>query len=55
MLIVLGVSVLVLAYVVAGYPLLLRLLVAIRGPKHVRRAEITPPVSLVISAFIGVA
>jgi len=44
-------SVLVLAYIVAGYPLLLRLLVAIRGPRRVRQAEITPPVSFVISAY----
>ena len=51
MLTVLLVSVFVLAYVVAGYPLLLRLLVAVRGPRRVRQADITPPVSFVISAY----
>ncbi|HEV8396212.1 MAG TPA: glycosyltransferase, partial [Vicinamibacterales bacterium] len=45
------VSVIVLAYIVAGYPLLLRLLVAIRGPRRVQQAEITPPISFVISAY----
>jgi cellulose synthase/poly-beta-1,6-N-acetylglucosamine synthase-like glycosyltransferase len=51
MLTVLLVSVFVLAYVVAGYPLLLRLLVALRGPRLVTQADITPPVSFVISAY----
>jgi cellulose synthase/poly-beta-1,6-N-acetylglucosamine synthase-like glycosyltransferase len=51
MLTVLLVSVFVLAYVVAGYPLLLRLLVAVRGPRHVRQADITPTLSFVISAY----
>ena len=44
-------SVFVLVYVVAGYPLLLRLLVAVRGPRQVRQADITPTVSFVISAY----
>jgi len=51
MLVLLLVSVLVLAYVVVGYPLLLRLIVAIRGPRHVTQADITPSLSLVISAY----
>jgi cellulose synthase/poly-beta-1,6-N-acetylglucosamine synthase-like glycosyltransferase len=51
MLTVLLVSVFVLAYVVAGYPLLLRLLVALRGPRQVRQADIEPTVSFVISAY----
>jgi cellulose synthase/poly-beta-1,6-N-acetylglucosamine synthase-like glycosyltransferase len=45
------VSILVLGYVVAGYPLLLRLLVRIRGAKRVRQSDITPTVSFVISAY----
>jgi cellulose synthase/poly-beta-1,6-N-acetylglucosamine synthase-like glycosyltransferase len=45
------VSALVLAYVVIGYPLLLRLIVAIRGPRHVWQADITPTLSFVISAY----
>jgi len=44
-------SVLVLAYVLVGYPLLLRLIVAIRGPRPVRRADVTPKLSFVISAY----
>jgi cellulose synthase/poly-beta-1,6-N-acetylglucosamine synthase-like glycosyltransferase len=40
-----------LAYVYVGYPLLLRLLVWLRGPRAVQRADITPPMSLVISAY----
>ena len=51
MLTVLLIAVLVLAYVVAGYPLLLRLLVSVRGPRHVRQADITPALSFVISAY----
>ena len=51
MLTVLLIAVLVLAYVVAGYPLLLRLLVSLRGPRHVRQADITPALSFVISAY----
>ena len=46
-----GASVLVLAYVVVGYPLLLRLAVAVRGPRPVRQGDITPTVSFVISAY----
>ena len=51
MLALLLVSALVLAYVVVGYPLLLRLIVAIRGPRHVIQADITPSLSFVISAY----
>src|SRR5688572_27507135 len=51
MLTLLLVSVLVLVYIVAGYPLLLRLLVAVRGARHVRQGDITPTVSFVISAY----
>jgi cellulose synthase/poly-beta-1,6-N-acetylglucosamine synthase-like glycosyltransferase len=51
MLLLLAVSLFVLAYVVVGYPLLMRLVVAIRGPRHVRQADITPPLTLVISAY----
>lgn len=40
-----------IAYVLVGYPLLLRLIVRVRGPREVAKADITPPVSLVISAF----
>ncbi len=39
-----------LVYVYAGYPLLLRLLVAIRGPKLVKKAPITPSMSVIIAA-----
>ena len=45
------VSVGVLAYVVVGYPLLLRLVVAIRGPRLVRQSDMTPSLSFVISAY----
>jgi cellulose synthase/poly-beta-1,6-N-acetylglucosamine synthase-like glycosyltransferase len=48
---VLLVSVLLLGYVVAGYPLLMRLLVAVRGARPVRQADITPALSFVISAY----
>lgn len=51
MLVLLSVSIGVLAYVFVGYPLLLRLLVVLRGPRRVTQADITPPVSLVISAW----
>jgi cellulose synthase/poly-beta-1,6-N-acetylglucosamine synthase-like glycosyltransferase len=51
MLTVLLIAVFVLAYVIAGYPLLLRVLVRLRGPRRVRQADITPPLSLVISAY----
>jgi cellulose synthase/poly-beta-1,6-N-acetylglucosamine synthase-like glycosyltransferase len=51
MLTVLLISVSVLAYVIAGYPLLLRLLVLLRGPRRVRQADITPTLSFVISAY----
>ena len=41
----------VLVYVYVGYPLLLRLVVAMRGPREVRRSNLTPTVSFVISAY----
>lgn len=47
----LGLSLLVLGYVYGGYLLLLRLVVWVRGPRPVRRQEITPTMSLVISAY----
>lgn len=40
-----------LAYIYAGYPLILRLIVWLRGPRQVRQQPILPRVSLVISAF----
>ena len=45
------VSLAVLAYVLVGYPILLRMIVRLRGARPVRRQEITPSVSFVISAF----
>jgi cellulose synthase/poly-beta-1,6-N-acetylglucosamine synthase-like glycosyltransferase len=45
------VSVGVLVYVLVGYPLLLRLVVAVRGPRLVHRADIEPLLSFVISAY----
>ena len=44
-------SLAVLGYIYAGYPLLLRLLVWLRGPRSVRHADITPSMTLVISAY----
>lgn len=41
----------VLAYVLVGYPLLLRLVVRVRGPRPIVKRDITPTVSLVISAY----
>jgi cellulose synthase/poly-beta-1,6-N-acetylglucosamine synthase-like glycosyltransferase len=48
---VLLLSVVLLAYIYAGYPLLLRLLVWARGARPIQRADGTPTVSLVISAY----
>jgi hypothetical protein len=45
------VSVLILAYVVVGYPVLLRLAVAVRGARRVHQQDITPTLSFVISAY----
>ena len=45
------VSLAVLVYVYVGYPLLLRLVVRVRGARRVRQADITPTVSFVISAY----
>jgi cellulose synthase/poly-beta-1,6-N-acetylglucosamine synthase-like glycosyltransferase len=44
-------SLFLLLYVYAGYPLLLRAIVALRGVRTVRKAPITPSVTLIISAF----
>ncbi len=41
----------VLVYAYAGYPLLLRLIVRLRGPREVRKGAGTPRVTLVISAY----
>jgi cellulose synthase/poly-beta-1,6-N-acetylglucosamine synthase-like glycosyltransferase len=41
----------VVAYVYVGYPLVLQLLVAIRGARPVRRGTELPTVSLIVSAF----
>jgi cellulose synthase/poly-beta-1,6-N-acetylglucosamine synthase-like glycosyltransferase len=51
MLLVLALSLAMLAYVYVGYPALLRVVVQLRGPRRVRQADITPPLSLVISAY----
>ena len=51
MLVAAWVSIAVLGYVYLGYPLLLRLIVALRGLRRIARADITPPVSFVISAY----
>ncbi|MFN8060111.1 MAG: glycosyltransferase family 2 protein [Vicinamibacterales bacterium] len=50
--VVVVVSAAALAYIYAGYPLLLRAAVAIRGPKPIRKSEdALPTLSLVISAY----
>src|SRR5687768_12139670 len=51
MLLLLGASLVVLGYVYGGYRPLLWLLVWLRGARVVSRADITPPLSLVISAY----
>lgn len=51
LLVVLVACVAAIAYVLAGYPLVLRLLVWLRGPRQVAKAPVTPAVTLVISAF----
>jgi cellulose synthase/poly-beta-1,6-N-acetylglucosamine synthase-like glycosyltransferase len=51
MLALLLVSVGVIGYVYAGYPALLWLIVRLRGARPIHRADISPRVSLVISAF----
>lgn len=51
MIAVLVISLIVLAYVYAGYPAALRALVRLRGARRVHRAPITPPLSVVISAY----
>ncbi len=44
-------SLVVLLYVYAGYPALLSLLVRVRKPRPIRRADSTPSLSMVISAY----
>ncbi len=44
-------SIAILAFIYAGYPLLLALVVRLRGPRPVRRSDHLPPVSRVISAY----
>ena len=51
MAILLVLSVGMLAYVFVGYPWLLRLIVAVRGPRLVAKGPITPSVTLIVSAF----
>lgn len=51
MVLVLLLSLAVLGYVYGGYPLLLRVVVRLRGARPVRKADITPSLTLVISAF----
>jgi cellulose synthase/poly-beta-1,6-N-acetylglucosamine synthase-like glycosyltransferase len=51
MALVLVVSLSVLAYTYVGYPIVLRLLVWWRGERPVKQDAITPPLSLVISAY----
>lgn len=48
---VLLISLGVLLYIYAGYPLLLQVLVWVRGPRRVSRSAVLPRVSLVISAY----
>jgi cellulose synthase/poly-beta-1,6-N-acetylglucosamine synthase-like glycosyltransferase len=45
------ISIAALGYILVGYPLLLRLVVALRGPRLVQRADIEPTLSFVISAY----
>jgi cellulose synthase/poly-beta-1,6-N-acetylglucosamine synthase-like glycosyltransferase len=51
LLMLLGASVAGVAYVYAGYPLLLALIVRLRGARVIRRADVTPSMTLVISAY----
>jgi cellulose synthase/poly-beta-1,6-N-acetylglucosamine synthase-like glycosyltransferase len=51
MTLVLLASAALVVYVYVGYPLCLWMLVRLRGPRRVRQAAITPPMSLVISAY----
>lgn len=44
-------SVAVLLYIYAGYPLVLQLIVWLRGARSVRRGDVLPRVSLIISAY----
>lgn len=47
----LSISLGVLVYIYGGYLLALKLLVRIRGARPIRRERITPPLTLIISAF----
>lgn len=51
MLLLVAISLGALGYVYGGYLVALRLLVWVRGPRLVRRADVTPTLTLVISAF----
>jgi cellulose synthase/poly-beta-1,6-N-acetylglucosamine synthase-like glycosyltransferase len=51
MLTLLAVSLALLGYVYVGYPALLLIVARVRGARHVRQADITPTVSVVISAY----
>ena len=51
MFLILCISVAALAYVYIGYPLLLDLLLLVRGPRPVGKKDITPSVSFIISAY----
>lgn len=48
---ILGLSVAAIGYVYVGYPLLLKLLVWLRGVHPVQRADVTPSMTLLISAY----
>ena len=48
---VLVVSLAALWYIYVGYPLALRVVVWLRGPRPVRRADVTPSATLLISAY----
>jgi cellulose synthase/poly-beta-1,6-N-acetylglucosamine synthase-like glycosyltransferase len=51
MMVLVWLSIIALAYVYLGYPMLLTVIVALRGPRPIARRDITPTVSLVISAY----
>ena len=51
MVVIFVLSIALLAYVYVGYPLFLRAVVRVRGARPIRRADVTPRLSLVISAY----
>jgi cellulose synthase/poly-beta-1,6-N-acetylglucosamine synthase-like glycosyltransferase len=51
MVLLLAISAGVLLYIYGGYPLLLKAIVWLRGPRRIARADITPSMSVVISAY----